>query len=697
MGLSIGQKAVQQWLLGTIVSIILDLCVLFPSRIIAKSVFLSRLVNSEIHELYDIISKRARLVMLRRAGTMKYANSMIQHFNPACRAARSFPELHISRLLISFNDNDFPQQLSYSNQRRTIITAGCNSMITLFLILFGLLGAPIQDLLIEFNVTLLINGFIISTAVLKSYQRAYPAGALVIVALIPFVWKRFCYCEPKPADDLDESLFEEESYFKAADVLNDMIDFEAANPSPNFSFKWKNRVVHNMLKPKKRVWSPGQHRRNKIAVDQHLVQLYSSPSPDHKRQHKTSPEQLQNTKERGDSPTLVKPLQFDDINDLKDPIPVDDAVPIGRMLTAPEPVKYSRLDGNDIRDVGHLGSVNLAPQSGKTESSIRVVSKSNKEHTRRSKDAAKEQNSFQPRHVEMVKEEEKELYVEEWKRKGWTIDAWIGPGRLDDAGHDEEKEAREVERQAQLLVKDLEREKEIEIRAQRKLRGLTGSPPPVTATRKSPTTVKPFLSPAGAGAAAPAALFSISKPTTRAAGANSGASDSPERAYLKAPGVAVAPMNGAGFTTPSSVATGFNERVHPTQQSIARAELLAATVSPEKTGTKHSTARNASKLAASASEKSPASAFTGHSSFNPRLQQSNFISNTSPSSSNPGTRLTSSATGPISAHLQPASQLSRAGFNSSSPDRILPNNDPQINHRSPSIRAARPQAPPQEK
>lgn len=37
-----------------------------------------------------------------------HIHSLIQHFNPACRAARAFPWLPSSRILIALSDHDLP-------------------------------------------------------------------------------------------------------------------------------------------------------------------------------------------------------------------------------------------------------------------------------------------------------------------------------------------------------------------------------------------------------------------------------------------------------------------------------------------------------------------------------------------------------------------------------------------------------------
>ena len=56
-----------------------------------------------------VLKNRFVVLMNRKVGCMRDSHAMIQHLNPACRAARLFPQLPISRLIISLNDYDVPR------------------------------------------------------------------------------------------------------------------------------------------------------------------------------------------------------------------------------------------------------------------------------------------------------------------------------------------------------------------------------------------------------------------------------------------------------------------------------------------------------------------------------------------------------------------------------------------------------------
>jgi hypothetical protein len=71
-------------------------------------------VARDAREMVDYLSKRSRFIMMRTAGQMRDAGALVQHFNSACRAARMFPALPVSRLLFSLNDSDVPQHKPFN-------------------------------------------------------------------------------------------------------------------------------------------------------------------------------------------------------------------------------------------------------------------------------------------------------------------------------------------------------------------------------------------------------------------------------------------------------------------------------------------------------------------------------------------------------------------------------------------------------
>ena len=107
-GSLIGTKGVNFWMLTVLVSFVAEITLVEPFKIVLESLILSAVIGNNLFHMRQIVSSRAKFIMKRSDGLMCYYNSLIQHFNPACRAARLFPELGVSRFLMSLNDFDIP-------------------------------------------------------------------------------------------------------------------------------------------------------------------------------------------------------------------------------------------------------------------------------------------------------------------------------------------------------------------------------------------------------------------------------------------------------------------------------------------------------------------------------------------------------------------------------------------------------------
>jgi len=107
-GVSLGPSATEMWLTGTGASFIIEVFVLQPFRIYIQFVLICSISANKVLLLHSILKIRAKGIMQRCKGLMSTSQALIHHINPACRAARQFPHLPISRLLISLNDYDLP-------------------------------------------------------------------------------------------------------------------------------------------------------------------------------------------------------------------------------------------------------------------------------------------------------------------------------------------------------------------------------------------------------------------------------------------------------------------------------------------------------------------------------------------------------------------------------------------------------------
>jgi len=105
-GFRIGADSLERWWYASILAVVYDLFLLQPYKILFTWVFMSSLAHSEIVRVRRVLEARIRYLAGRTTGVMRNTNSLIQHFNPACRAARKFPALAVSRVLIVLNDYD---------------------------------------------------------------------------------------------------------------------------------------------------------------------------------------------------------------------------------------------------------------------------------------------------------------------------------------------------------------------------------------------------------------------------------------------------------------------------------------------------------------------------------------------------------------------------------------------------------------
>jgi hypothetical protein len=106
--LSIGSRSTNMWLLVVAINFLQDVLFLLPLKLWINFVIINGNVSKDVRELCERLCLRTKLVMMRTHGMMRDADALVQHFNPACRAARMIPELPISRLLLSLNDHDIP-------------------------------------------------------------------------------------------------------------------------------------------------------------------------------------------------------------------------------------------------------------------------------------------------------------------------------------------------------------------------------------------------------------------------------------------------------------------------------------------------------------------------------------------------------------------------------------------------------------
>ena len=182
--LAIGSRASAIWLIVTSLTFVQDVLFIEPITIWLKWVLVHGMVNGEVQKVFDCMRTRFRSIINRKAGIMRDTHSLIQHFNPACRAARMFPELPVSRFLMCLNDYDIPYfDVSHSVSGDYMSTVG--SIVVVLLALLFWLPVSIQDTLIRFVAHAFTNVPALVLFQVGKYNVASSAIlALLIIAIV---------------------------------------------------------------------------------------------------------------------------------------------------------------------------------------------------------------------------------------------------------------------------------------------------------------------------------------------------------------------------------------------------------------------------------------------------------------------------------------------------------------------------------
>jgi hypothetical protein len=104
----IGTRAVPVWIYVCVSVFLFDVFILQPLKIFFKWIVILTTTDSSVRCLHACLRFRARTLLRRKTGLMINLNSLTQHFNPACRAARFYPHLPSARVLLSLTDYDMP-------------------------------------------------------------------------------------------------------------------------------------------------------------------------------------------------------------------------------------------------------------------------------------------------------------------------------------------------------------------------------------------------------------------------------------------------------------------------------------------------------------------------------------------------------------------------------------------------------------
>jgi hypothetical protein len=188
-GVSIGPKATNAWLLGSGISLLESIFILEPLSILFYHVLIASVTYEQVVSICNRLRNRAKYFLRRVKNQMPGPICLIQHFNPACRAARRMPDLPISRLLISLNDYDFNLDQSIGRKIREkgafgFVLSLLVGIETVLLLIFTSLPEIVQSNLMDMFISAGFNFILLGLYIFGVAVGI--AGPVVLIALLIF-------------------------------------------------------------------------------------------------------------------------------------------------------------------------------------------------------------------------------------------------------------------------------------------------------------------------------------------------------------------------------------------------------------------------------------------------------------------------------------------------------------------------------
>jgi len=188
----VGTRAASIWYTTIALCILLDVVLLSTVKIWLKYCVITSHVSEDLRQLLVALNSRYYHIIYRTVGMMKDANCLAQHFNPACRLSRFFPNLPICRLLLSLNDYDTPyftvkfpagKEGSFNPFKAATdkVMSYINYAFTIPLILLNYFPHSVQDPLLEMVTSLILNVLII---IIYLFGSASLSGLLICLAIV---------------------------------------------------------------------------------------------------------------------------------------------------------------------------------------------------------------------------------------------------------------------------------------------------------------------------------------------------------------------------------------------------------------------------------------------------------------------------------------------------------------------------------
>ena len=222
-GVYLGPTASRVWLQTMVFAVLQDSFILKPILIWLKFIAISSTVSNNIRDILAMIRDKVRKLFSRENCNLENHSSLVQHTNSACRAARKFPHLKTSELLISLNDFDLP---AAANKKVHIV-----AILTAILALFMEFPAELQDIVAGVTIAMCTNLAFLGMYYLSEKSIVLPVVACLFVVFAIVVREVILFkaasrkaCSPCTSSRV---LFDSKQEFILGDISLNLFQVEA--------------------------------------------------------------------------------------------------------------------------------------------------------------------------------------------------------------------------------------------------------------------------------------------------------------------------------------------------------------------------------------------------------------------------------------------------------------------------------------
>eukprot|EP01036_Dinobryon_divergens_P022644 gene22644-30922_t len=181
-GSLIGSQAATYWLIIAFICCFQDLFLSSTLRVLMKWIGLSSICCDSLQSQHQLLQQRARYLLTRQCGVMgTYTSYLVQHFNPACRAARSCPHLPTSRLLFSLNDDDLPVRVLSRHKQGTSVQHTLGEIVKAVAYVTFLFPRWMHGILFDVWASAFLGALLVALAASSAISIFIPIAVAVII------------------------------------------------------------------------------------------------------------------------------------------------------------------------------------------------------------------------------------------------------------------------------------------------------------------------------------------------------------------------------------------------------------------------------------------------------------------------------------------------------------------------------------